>query len=135
MIKLRKQLRCVGVNAEHTIDSIDELLLVNRLVEEIKGAEFSRQRLGCGVFVAADHDHWNLLGLIGDPGRRRALRIPVPPGILMSRRMRSGVERSAIIHVCKASTAKVSPSSGPCMTSKRTLEISNSACHGTDHSQ
>ena len=68
MGELRKKLGCVGVNAEHTIDCIDELLLVDWLVEEIKRSEVSRQRLGCGVIVAADHDHWNLLGSCWRPG-------------------------------------------------------------------
>jgi hypothetical protein len=46
---------------------------------------------------------WVLL----DTRRRLSTSIPVPPGILMSRRVRSGVKRRAIIHVCKASTAKM----------------------------
>ena len=39
--------------------------------------------------------------------RRLSTSIPVPPGILISRRIRSGLERRAIIHACRASTVKM----------------------------
>ena len=54
----------VGLDAEHALDGVAELLLVDGPVERVNCSEFARHRFGGRLLIAADHDDRNLLGFI-----------------------------------------------------------------------